>query len=120
MKSLLVLYFQVLNPFYIFQIASIILWSLDSYYYYAACIFLISCISMAVSLYETKRVSIVENNLHHFLFCLCGRKTRELLSSLDRCFLSLPLCKSYNIAHHSRSIKDFNIKLGMLANHDKT
>ena len=49
--------FQVLNPFYIFQIASIVLWSADNYYYYAACILLISCISMGISLYETKKVS---------------------------------------------------------------
>lgn len=48
--------FQVLNPFYIFQIASIVLWSADDYYYYAACIFLISCISIGISLYETKKV----------------------------------------------------------------
>ncbi|XP_053378847.1 polyamine-transporting ATPase 13A3-like isoform X2 [Mercenaria mercenaria] len=54
---------EVLNPFYIFQIASIILWSLDSYYYYAACIFLISCISMGVSLYETKRQMITLHNM---------------------------------------------------------
>ncbi|GFN76982.1 cation-transporting ATPase, partial [Plakobranchus ocellatus] len=46
---------EVLNPFYIFQIASIILWSLDNYFYYAACIFLISAISITISLRETKR-----------------------------------------------------------------
>jgi hypothetical protein len=34
-KSYFRLLFQeVLNPFYIFQIASIILWSIDAYYYY--------------------------------------------------------------------------------------
>ena len=51
-------FLQVLNPFYIFQILSIILWSADDYYYYAGCIFLISCISMGISLYETKRVRL--------------------------------------------------------------
>ncbi|GFS05908.1 cation-transporting ATPase [Elysia marginata] len=54
---------EVLNPFYIFQIASIILWSLDSYYYYAACIFLISAISITISLRETKKVR--SNYLFH-------------------------------------------------------
>jgi Cation transporter/ATPase, N-terminus len=40
-KSYLRLLFQeVLNPFYIFQIASIILWSLDSYYYYGNPLFI--------------------------------------------------------------------------------
>ncbi|XP_071110416.1 polyamine-transporting ATPase 13A3-like isoform X1 [Haliotis cracherodii] len=48
---------EVLNPFYIFQVCSIILWAFDEYYYYASCIFLISLISISVSLYETKRQS---------------------------------------------------------------
>lgn len=48
---------QVLNPYYIFQIASIILWLSDEYYYYAACIFIVSMISIGVSLYETKKVN---------------------------------------------------------------
>ena len=47
---------EVLNPFYIFQIGSIILWSLDNYLLYALCIFLISVISIGVSLYETRKV----------------------------------------------------------------
>lgn len=49
---------QVMNPFYVFQIASIILWLCDQYYYYAACILFISLMSIGISLYETKRVSI--------------------------------------------------------------
>ncbi|KAJ3186722.1 hypothetical protein HDU85_007542 [Gaertneriomyces sp. JEL0708] len=45
---------EVLHPFYIFQVASIILWSLDDYYYYAACIFLISTSSAIATLVETR------------------------------------------------------------------
>ena len=41
-----ILFEEVLNPFYIFQIGSITLWSLDSYYYYASCIAFISLISI--------------------------------------------------------------------------
>ncbi|CAL4061389.1 unnamed protein product, partial [Meganyctiphanes norvegica] len=55
---------EVLNPFYIFQIASLILWSLDQYYLYAICIFLVSCLSIAVSLVETRRQS---ENLHNMV-----------------------------------------------------
>ena len=47
---------QVLNPFYIFQICSVILWSCDEYYIYASCIVFISCISLGISLYETRKV----------------------------------------------------------------
>ncbi|OWZ71730.1 hypothetical protein AYX14_02820 [Cryptococcus neoformans] len=46
---------EVLHPFYVFQIASIILWSLDDYYYYAFAIALISVTSIMSTLIETKR-----------------------------------------------------------------
>ncbi|EJU04071.1 Ca-transporting ATPase [Dacryopinax primogenitus] len=46
---------EVLHPFYVFQVASIILWSIDDYYYYAFCIALISLISITTTLIETKR-----------------------------------------------------------------
>ncbi|KAF4621315.1 hypothetical protein D9613_000774 [Agrocybe pediades] len=46
---------EVIHPFYVFQIASIILWSLDDYYYYAFCIALISIISITTTLIETKK-----------------------------------------------------------------
>ncbi|XP_063997389.1 polyamine-transporting ATPase 13A2 isoform X1 [Pogoniulus pusillus] len=48
---------EVLNPFYIFQVFSMVLWVCDAYYYYAACIFLISTISLGLSLYETRKQS---------------------------------------------------------------
>ena len=47
---------QVIHPFYIFQIASIVLWSLDDYYYYAFCIALISIVSIVTTLIDTKKV----------------------------------------------------------------
>uniref|UniRef100_A0A8B9LRM9 ATPase cation transporting 13A2 n=1 Tax=Astyanax mexicanus TaxID=7994 RepID=A0A8B9LRM9_ASTMX len=50
------LFEEVLNPFYMFQVFSIILWMSDRYYYYAVCIFVISFISIAVSLYEIRKV----------------------------------------------------------------
>lgn len=63
-KSYITLLFEeVLNPFYIFQLASIILWTIDSYYYYAICIFLISLISIGVSLYEIRKQSITLHNM---------------------------------------------------------
>lgn len=49
---------EVLHPFYVFQIASIVLWSIDDYYYYAFCIALISLISVGTTLIETKRVRV--------------------------------------------------------------
>ncbi|EGG03284.1 uncharacterized protein MELLADRAFT_22371, partial [Melampsora larici-populina 98AG31] len=46
---------EALHPFYLFQIASIILWSMDDYYYYALCIAAISISSVLTTLFETKR-----------------------------------------------------------------
>ena len=48
------LFEEVLHPFYVFQIVSLILWSLDDYYYYATCIFLISAISITTTLVATR------------------------------------------------------------------
>lgn len=46
--------FKAFHPFYVFQICSLILWSLDEYYYYAVCIFLISVVSITTTLFETR------------------------------------------------------------------
>ncbi|KAH6626366.1 hypothetical protein B0J18DRAFT_424656 [Chaetomium sp. MPI-SDFR-AT-0129] len=45
---------EVFHPFYVFQIASLILWSLDQYYYYAVAIFVISVGSIITTLIETR------------------------------------------------------------------
>ncbi|XP_077511904.1 polyamine-transporting ATPase 13A3-like isoform X2 [Amblyomma americanum] len=49
------LFRQVLHPFYVFQIASIIVWILDLYYVYAACIIVVSVVSIALALHETRK-----------------------------------------------------------------
>ncbi|RKF82377.1 putative cation-transporting ATPase [Golovinomyces cichoracearum] len=43
---------EVLHPFYVFQIGSLVLWSLDQYYYYAVCIFIISLFSIIKTLLD--------------------------------------------------------------------
>ncbi|KAI0019616.1 hypothetical protein F4780DRAFT_745751 [Xylariomycetidae sp. FL0641] len=45
---------EVFHPFYVFQIASLILWSLDQYFYYAICIFVMSAGSIVATLVETR------------------------------------------------------------------
>ncbi|EGV66420.1 hypothetical protein PSN45_002982 [Yamadazyma tenuis] len=45
---------EVLHPFYVFQIFSILLWLVDDYFYYASCIFIISMISIVNTLVETQ------------------------------------------------------------------
>jgi cation-transporting ATPase 13A2 len=57
---------EVLHPFYIFQIFSIILWLVDEYVYYAACILFISVVSAIVTLLDTRSNLINIRNLSHF------------------------------------------------------
>ncbi|XP_070560588.1 polyamine-transporting ATPase 13A3-like isoform X2 [Ptychodera flava] len=57
------LFEEILNPFYIFQVFSVVLWMAEVYYYYATCIIFISTISISISLYETRRQSITLRNM---------------------------------------------------------
>ncbi|BGP33107.1 hypothetical protein JCM10296v2_004896 [Rhodotorula toruloides] len=45
---------EVLHPFYIFQIVSILLWAIDDYFYYAFAIGVISIVSIVSTLLETR------------------------------------------------------------------
>ena len=72
---------QVIHPFYVFQIASIILWSLDDYYYYAFCIALISALSVSTTLFETKKVRFYDCSvwfLFSYFICQTIARMREM------------------------------------------
>ncbi|CAF0820069.1 unnamed protein product [Brachionus calyciflorus] len=56
---------QVLSPFYIFQIFSVTLWMFESYYLFAACIFIISMTSIIYSLYSIRRNERALRNMIH-------------------------------------------------------
>ncbi|KAJ2712952.1 hypothetical protein H4R19_002488, partial [Coemansia spiralis] len=57
---------EVLNPFYMFQVGSIILWCFDNYYYYATCILLISAAGITETLLETRRNTRKLKEMAHF------------------------------------------------------
>ncbi|KAK1344026.1 hypothetical protein QTO34_014584 [Cnephaeus nilssonii] len=50
---------EVLNPFYIFQLFSVILWCTDEYYYYALAIVIMSVVSILSSLYSIKKLVFI-------------------------------------------------------------
>jgi len=68
---------QALNPFYIFQLFSCGLWIGDEYYYYAACIIVVSCVSLAVQIYQTR--SVIPTVYSRFQFDPFLSGSREIL-----------------------------------------
>ncbi|XP_072557975.1 polyamine-transporting ATPase 13A2 isoform X1 [Paramormyrops kingsleyae] len=77
---------EVLNPFYLFQIFSIILWMSDNYFYYAGCILVISLISIAISLYEIRKQSRTLRRMAHLVVNVTVRRDtgeEESVSSVD-------------------------------------
>lgn len=57
---------QVLHPFYVFQIASLILWANDEYYYYAAVIFIISVVGVGIEVTDLKKTMRQQRELSRF------------------------------------------------------
>lgn len=49
------LFLEVLNPFYVFQFCSFILWFLDNYYSYATAILIMSVFGVSMSIIQTRR-----------------------------------------------------------------
>uniref|UniRef100_A0A3Q3JU03 Polyamine-transporting ATPase 13A3 n=1 Tax=Monopterus albus TaxID=43700 RepID=A0A3Q3JU03_MONAL len=78
---------EVLNPFYIFQLFSVILWSADEYYYYAVAIVFMSVISIATSLYTIKKQYIMLHDMvatHSIVrvsVCRANNEIDEILST---------------------------------------
>ncbi|XP_076007323.1 polyamine-transporting ATPase 13A3 isoform X2 [Genypterus blacodes] len=78
---------EVLNPFYIFQLFSVILWSADEYYYYAMAIVFMSVISIATSLYTIKKQYIMLHDMvaaHSIVrvsVCRSNNEIEEVLST---------------------------------------
>uniref|UniRef100_A0A668AMD4 ATPase cation transporting 13A2 n=1 Tax=Myripristis murdjan TaxID=586833 RepID=A0A668AMD4_9TELE len=77
---------EVLNPFYVFQVFSITLWMVDKYYYYASCIFLISVLSISISLYEIHKQSTTLRNMAQLITNVTVRRSsgeEECISSVE-------------------------------------
>ncbi|XP_072264310.1 polyamine-transporting ATPase 13A3 [Pyxicephalus adspersus] len=78
---------EVLNPFYIFQLFSVILWSTDEYYYYASAIVLMSVISIISSLYTIKKQytmlhdMVAAHSVVRVSVCRANEEIEEILST---------------------------------------
>ncbi|KAM7409529.1 hypothetical protein PAMA_001151 [Pampus argenteus] len=78
---------EVLNPFYIFQLCSVILWCADEYYYYAMAIVFMSVVSIATSLYTIKKQyvmlhdMVVTHSVVRVSICRANNDIEEILST---------------------------------------
>ncbi|CAH0549371.1 unnamed protein product [Brassicogethes aeneus] len=69
------LFLEVLNPYYIFQILSFILWFLDNYYIYASTIIIMSAISIVTSVRQTRNTEKkLKKTIHTTGNCVVLRK----------------------------------------------
>ncbi|XP_073346675.1 polyamine-transporting ATPase 13A3-like isoform X2 [Pagrus major] len=77
---------EVLNPFYIFQLFSVILWSAEDYYYYATAIVLMSVISIATSLYTIKKQYVMLHDMvaaHSVLRVSVCRENKDIEQAMS-------------------------------------
>ncbi|NXL77436.1 AT133 ATPase, partial [Leptocoma aspasia] len=78
---------EVLNPFYIFQLFSVILWITDEYHYYALAIVIMSVISIVSSLYTIRKQYVMLHDMvaaHSIVrvsVCRGNQETEEILST---------------------------------------
>uniref|UniRef100_A0A6Q2ZDG2 Cation-transporting P-type ATPase N-terminal domain-containing protein n=1 Tax=Esox lucius TaxID=8010 RepID=A0A6Q2ZDG2_ESOLU len=81
------LFKEVLNPFYIFQLFSVILWTVDEYHFYAIAIVIMSLVSIAASLYTIKmqyimvRDMVAAHSIVRVSICRANSEIEEALST---------------------------------------
>ncbi|XP_060532708.1 polyamine-transporting ATPase 13A3 isoform X2 [Cylas formicarius] len=73
------LFLEVLNPFYVFQLLSFILWFADQYYYYAAAIMAMSVFGIAMTVRQTrKNQRNLKSTVHSSDICTVLRKSQKI------------------------------------------
>uniref|UniRef100_A0A669PN08 Polyamine-transporting ATPase 13A3 n=1 Tax=Phasianus colchicus TaxID=9054 RepID=A0A669PN08_PHACC len=78
---------EVLNPFYIFQLFSVILWITDEYHYYALAIVIMSVLSIVSSLYTVRKQYVMLHDMvaaHSIVrvsVCRRNQEIEEILST---------------------------------------
>lgn len=60
------LFFEIIHPFFVFQIFSVVLWYYDEYYLYSNVIIILTILSLSNNLYETIKNMRRIKKLAHF------------------------------------------------------
>lgn len=83
LKSVMTLLFlEALNPFYVFQVFSVVLWFSYNYYYYAVVIILMTGFGISMSILQTRKVRVVVDG--RWYVCVCLLVWRWLFECLRR------------------------------------
>uniref|UniRef100_A0AC35FQ25 Cation-transporting ATPase n=1 Tax=Panagrolaimus sp. PS1159 TaxID=55785 RepID=A0AC35FQ25_9BILA len=81
LKPIAVLLFkEVISPFYIFQIYSVLVWYNDNYQYYASIIVLMSVMSIAMDIFQTRRQEKKLRSMVHSQETISVRRNGETLT----------------------------------------
>lgn len=57
---------EITGPFYLYQFFIICIWLIQDYYQFAACIFILSTISVAMHVWQTRKVCLMSKFLNFF------------------------------------------------------
>ncbi|KAM3604956.1 uncharacterized protein V6R79_018601 [Siganus canaliculatus] len=77
---------EVLNPFYIFQLFSVILWCFHDYYYYASAVVFMSIVSITTSLYTVKKQYVMLHDMvaaHSVVRVSVCRPSKEIEAAMS-------------------------------------
>ena len=64
------IFYEALNPFYMFQLYTSIIWMIQLYWMFTTAIIIMSMTSIAVTIWETRRVSLYSLSSQILLFIL--------------------------------------------------
>lgn len=70
---------EVLSPFYMFQIASIMIWTFNQYYYYIIALVAMSCSGIVTSVVQTRQVRIRTNMIFQYSFAIASILNRYII-----------------------------------------
>lgn len=77
-----ILFQEVLEPFYVFQVFSMIIWYCDDYYYYASCIVIMSSLSLVTGVYQIRLSQKALSNTVHAMDVVTVKRSKGVFENV--------------------------------------
>ncbi|XP_077509717.1 polyamine-transporting ATPase anne boleyn isoform X2 [Amblyomma americanum] len=77
-----ILFQEVLEPFYVFQVFSMIIWFCDDYYYYASCIIIMSTLSLVTGVYQIRLSQKALSNTVHAMDVVTVKRSKGVYENI--------------------------------------